>query len=47
MKYRITKKIKDIINKLKKKHLIFMFNPFVQNNKSARTTSILNNPFKL
>jgi hypothetical protein len=41
-----TKKIKDIINKLKK-HLIFMFNPLVQNNKPARTTSILNNPFKL
>jgi hypothetical protein len=46
MKYMTTKKIKDIINKLKK-HLIFMFNPLVQNNKPARTTSILNNPFKL
>jgi len=46
MKYRITKKIKDITNKLKK-HLIFMFNPFVQNNEPTRLASILNNPFKL
>jgi hypothetical protein len=42
-----TQKIKDIIDKLKRKHLIFIFNPLVQNNKSARTTSICDNPFKL
>jgi hypothetical protein len=47
MKYRTTKKIRDIIDKLKGKHLIFMFNPLVQNNKSVRTTSICDNPFKL
>ena len=40
MKYKTTKKITDIIDKLKRKRLIFMFNPLVQNNKSARTTSI-------
>ena len=33
-------KIRDIIDKLKRKHLIFMFNPLVQNNKSARIISI-------
>jgi hypothetical protein len=47
MKYRTIKKIRDIINKLKRKHLIFMFNPIVQNNKSRKTTSIYDNPFKL
>jgi hypothetical protein len=47
MKYRTTKKIRDIINKLKRKHLIFMFNPLVQNNKPTKTTLIYNNPFKL
>jgi hypothetical protein len=40
-------KIKDIIYKLKRKYLIFMFNPLVQNNKSTRTTSVCDNPFKL
>ena len=40
MKYKTTKTITDIIDKLKRKRLIFMFNPLVQNNKSARTTSI-------
>jgi hypothetical protein len=43
MKYKTTKKIRDIIDKLQKKHLIFIFNPLVQNNKSARTTSICDN----
>jgi hypothetical protein len=43
MKYRTIKKIRDIINKLKGKKLIFMFNPLVQNNKPARTTSICDN----
>jgi hypothetical protein len=47
MKYRTIKKIRDIINKLKRKHLIFMFNPIVQNNKSGKTTSIYDNLFKL
>jgi len=47
MKYKTTQKIKDMIDKLKRKHLIFMFNPLVQNNKSARTKSISDNPFKL
>jgi hypothetical protein len=47
MKYRTTQKIRDIIDKLKRKHLIFMFNPLVQNKKSARTTSIYDNLFKL
>jgi len=41
-----TKKIRNIINKLKKTFII-MFNPLVQNNKSARTSLIYNNPFKL
>jgi uncharacterized protein YvpB len=41
-----TKKIRNIIDKLKKKHLIFMFNTLVQNNKSARI-SICDNSFKL
>jgi hypothetical protein len=35
------------MDKLKRKYLIFMFNSLVQNNKSTRTTSIYNNPFKL
>ena len=47
MKYKTTKKIRGIIDKLKIKDLIFMFNPLVQNNKLARTTSIYDNPFKL
>jgi len=47
MKYKTTKKIRDIINKLKGKYLIFIFNPLVQNNKPARTTSICDNPYKL
>jgi hypothetical protein len=48
MKYKTTKKLRDIIDKLqKKKHLIIIFHPLVQNNKSARTTSICDNPFKL
>jgi hypothetical protein len=42
-----TQKIRNIIDKLKRKHLIFMFNVLIQNNKSARTTSICDNPFKL
>ena len=42
-----TKNIRDIIDKLKRKHLIFIFNLLVQNNKSARPTSICDNPFKL
>jgi hypothetical protein len=42
-----TQKIMDIIYKLKRKYLIFMFNPLVQNNKSARIISIYDNPFKL
>jgi hypothetical protein len=40
------KKIRDIIDKLKRKYLIFMFNTLVQNNKSARI-SICDNSFKL
>jgi hypothetical protein len=47
MKYRTTQKIRDIIDKLKRKYLIFMFNPLEQNNKSARTTLICDNLFKL
>ena len=45
MKYKTTKKIRDIIDKLKRKNSIFMFNPLVQNNKLTRTTSICDNPF--
>jgi hypothetical protein len=41
------KKIRDVIDKLKRKYLIFMFNSLVQNNKSVRTTSICDNSFKL
>ena len=41
------KKFRDIINKLKKIRLIFMFNPLVENNKSVRTISICDNLFKL
>jgi hypothetical protein len=33
-------KIRDIIDKLERKHLIFMFNSLIQNNKSAKTISI-------
>jgi hypothetical protein len=47
MKYKTTKKIRDIIDKLKKKHLIIIFNLLVQNNKLVRTTSICDNSFKL
>jgi hypothetical protein len=47
MKYRTTQKIRDIIDKLKRKHLIFMFNSLLQNNKSARVASIYDNHFKL
>ena len=42
-----TQKIRDIIDKLKGKHLIIKFNLLVQNNKSARVTLICDNPFKL
>jgi hypothetical protein len=41
-----TKKIRNIIDKLKKKYLIFIFNTLVQNNKSAKI-SICDNSFKL
>ena len=47
MKYITTQKIRDIIDKLKGKHLIIKFNPLVQNNKLTRATSICDNPFKL
>ena len=46
MKYKTTKKIRDIIDKLKK-YLIIIFNLLVQNNKSVRTTSIYDNSFKI
>jgi hypothetical protein len=40
-------KIRDIIYKLKRKYLIFMFSPLVQNNKSVRITSNCDNSFQL
>ena len=42
-----TKKITGIIDKLKRKYLIFIFNSLVQNNKSGKTIPICDNHFKL
>jgi hypothetical protein len=48
MKCRTTKKITETIEKLKEKHLTFIFNSLVENNKLTRTTSICHdNSFKL